>query len=193
MSFEEAWGESKKIPGWLSEIDAKILWQLCSGLEGPVVEVGSFLGRSSVLISHICDVVCIDPWIAGLRFRRCIFDKIPSHLDNLNFMELFLHYTSSTTYNHRIKPIRCFDYDLFPFWRSKIDLLFLDHVHTKNSVVKSLLGWRPYFSSKSRVLVHDSNLKEVMDGLKSSKIKIERVYNESEFAPALCVWPKIHA
>lgn len=192
MNFKEAWNISNNIPGWLSEIDAKILWHFCSKSQGPILEVGSFLGKSSVLLSCLGDVTCIDPWVAGQKFENCIRSKVPQKLNNFDFLELFEHYTKKTPFANRIKTIRAFDYEVFPYWKTKIGFLFLDHLHSKKSVENSLLGWKPNLMKGAKILVHDANIKEVMEGIRCVEIKIEQLYKESEFMPALCSWPKIH-
>jgi hypothetical protein len=77
QEFREAYA---KIPsnGWLDLDEALLLIDAAERTTGPMVEIGSYYGRSSVLLAHLYDVVprgvgmdptveprilhCVDPW-----------------------------------------------------------------------------------------------------------------------------------
>lgn len=48
--------------GWLSLSEAVLLVHWAEQTDGPILEVGSYYGRSAVLLSHVREVLCIDPW-----------------------------------------------------------------------------------------------------------------------------------
>ncbi len=49
--------------GWLSEVEARMLWRCCEATEGPILEVGCFKGRSTVLLAEFGrPVYCVDPF-----------------------------------------------------------------------------------------------------------------------------------
>lgn len=50
MSFEEAY---EQIPGngWLSKEEARLLWKYATSVTGPILEVGCYKGRSTVLLA----------------------------------------------------------------------------------------------------------------------------------------------
>jgi hypothetical protein len=187
MTFEEAWSICLKIPGWFSKEDAMKLWDLTSGLTD-VVEIGSFLGRSATLLScveTIESVTCIDPWIAGPKMQKCIYNKTNS---DKSFFDLFSEFTSCTTNCHKIRRIQAFDYDVCESWEHKIEFIHLDHLHTEAAVFNSLVLWKRHLLPKAKVMIHDSNLIEVMNGIERSGITIEHIVKESIFEPAICSW-----
>lgn len=49
--------------GWLSESEARLLWDTALGTSGPILEVGCHLGRSTCLLAALgCPLYCVDPW-----------------------------------------------------------------------------------------------------------------------------------
>lgn len=62
MTFTEVWLD---IPGegWLSEDEARLLWDCTQRTQGAILEVGCYLGRSSVLLARSeRPVFCVDPF-----------------------------------------------------------------------------------------------------------------------------------
>lgn len=62
MTFDEAY---ERIPGngWLSRPEAELLWNSVNQTTGPILEVGCFQGRSSVLLAQTGRTMyCVDPF-----------------------------------------------------------------------------------------------------------------------------------
>lgn len=50
--------------GWLSEAEARLLWDEAAGTTGPILEVGCYYGRSTVLLAGLGrPMYCVDPFI----------------------------------------------------------------------------------------------------------------------------------
>ncbi|MGZ4271895.1 MAG: hypothetical protein ACXVSX_22150, partial [Solirubrobacteraceae bacterium] len=67
MTFDEAWAHARDVEGWLTEAQARRLFAAAAlvGAGGGVVrvvEIGSFRGRSAIVLAGAgAEVVCIDP------------------------------------------------------------------------------------------------------------------------------------
>ena len=62
MTFEEVY-ETIPGTGWLYKEEARLLWTVASTCEGPILEVGCYQGRSSILLSALGrEVHCVDPF-----------------------------------------------------------------------------------------------------------------------------------
>ena len=72
--LEEAWQKTRRVPGYLGEHEARFLGILaaCAPAEGAIVEIGSFKGKSTVMLASVAahyglgPVVAIDPHNARL-------------------------------------------------------------------------------------------------------------------------------
>lgn len=60
-TFEEVF---ETLPtGWLTEGEARLLWRVASSSEGPILEVGCYRGRSTVLLAALGrPLYCVDPF-----------------------------------------------------------------------------------------------------------------------------------
>src|SRR6266550_1762637 len=82
--LEEAWQKTRRVPGYLGENEARFLGILaaCAPAEGAIVEIGSFKGKSTVMLASVAahyglgPVVAINPTThhgrqtLGLRLAR---------------------------------------------------------------------------------------------------------------------------
>lgn len=67
MGFKEDWPKIDNTEGWLFKDEARMLYRLASRAKGPIVEIGSWKGRSSVCLGlgamskpNIVSIYCID-------------------------------------------------------------------------------------------------------------------------------------
>jgi len=69
MDFAEAWQKASKVEGWLSQGQGRVLFDGARGVSAPnrIVEIGSHLGRSTILLALASSpdvrVTAIDPYI----------------------------------------------------------------------------------------------------------------------------------
>ena len=66
MTFDEAYlrlSEPFYVNGWLSEEEARLLWTTAAATEGPILEVGSYHGRSTILLAGLGRLILsVDPF-----------------------------------------------------------------------------------------------------------------------------------
>lgn len=53
MTFEDAHASLAYINGWLSEPEARLLWDAARLTDGPMLEVGAYYGRSTILLARL--------------------------------------------------------------------------------------------------------------------------------------------
>lgn len=137
------------VPGWLSEDQAAVLHRAASAVPsgGTVVEIGSHLGRSTIVLAHALPpsarVVAIDPYTADWRYgipdaeQRC-----RAHLRAAGVSErVDLRVTTSRAARDS--------------WSGTVDLLYVDGKHDARSLLDDL-AWSRSCPPGSTVLVHDA-------------------------------------
>ncbi|HET9871126.1 MAG TPA: class I SAM-dependent methyltransferase [Propionibacteriaceae bacterium] len=68
MGFESAFATARDVPGWLTEAQARILFDTAAAVGGPVVEIGSHHGRSTLVLAAAAPVVAVDPFPSDWRY-----------------------------------------------------------------------------------------------------------------------------
>jgi hypothetical protein len=146
------------VPGYLTEHDIDAISFLSKQLPGTglVVEIGSFLGKSSVewaknLPGH--KILCLDSFNSPIEIlHQLLVDAdfvVPN--DPKNNLELFKFYTSDYS---NIKPIQGFFNENFAF-PTLIDLVFEDSTHNLSYLVHALPFWWEHIKPGGILSGHD--------------------------------------
>jgi hypothetical protein len=92
MTFDEVW-EMLPADGWLSRPEAECLWKWVNLAQGPILEVGVYMGRSTVLLACAGRVVySVDPFdgfhsdLSGDQIR----DRFVANLAHRKITNVFL-------------------------------------------------------------------------------------------------------
>jgi len=169
-SFDEVF-DTLPAAGWLSEDEAKLLWSMAEQTEGPILEVGCFRGRSTVLLAAFGrPVCCVDP-----------FDNFSTDFTGDQIRDMFLM-------NLEARGIR----DVI-LYRTKIEdweptgtfgLTYLDGDHTYQGTLDQIevaLKCRP-----TVIAIHDVN--DSGGGLEVKRAAVELLGAWDERVERLAVW-----
>lgn len=77
-TFDEAWETADEITGWLSKAEAAALWDAAqlTPIDGVIVEVGSFCGRSTTILAETGrKVIAFDPLVLGQSIAKTPIDE----------------------------------------------------------------------------------------------------------------------
>jgi hypothetical protein len=147
-AFAAVWTVAATVPGWLTDAQARRLWDEASRLDGPacVVEIGSHQGRSTVVLARALSegrVVAIDPFVDGPLFgglaTRDRFEATIRRLDVVQTVELL---------PERSQLVR-------RRWSEPVDLLFIDGKHDYWTCSDDL-RWAAALRPGATLLVHDA-------------------------------------
>lgn len=149
IGFDSAWAAAAAIPGWLSEGQARMLWDAVRRLPpgATVVEIGSHQGRSTVILGHAARavgvrVVAIDAFVDGRLFggarTRTRFEANIAAAGLTGVVELVVGYSTK----------------LRRSWTRPIDLLYIDGKHDYWTYVDDL-RWSVHLPPDGEILVHD--------------------------------------
>ena len=155
------------IEGWLDYREALQLFDLAESISSPspvVVELGSWKGKSSVVISHAlagkpgAKLYCIDPFNADgdadsvdhYQFRQAnqpytlreIFDSNVRKYGNASVVEALLGYST----------------DKAEEWDKPVDMLFIDANHEYEAALRDFQDWVPFIKPGGILAMHDVKL-----------------------------------
>jgi predicted O-methyltransferase YrrM len=141
------------IDGWLNPPVVHLLYSLCSNLKEPskLVEIGSWKGKSSILLSLASPedsiVFAIDPHI-GSHEHKELYGQVDT-------FEEFKQNLLEAGVNENVRCIRKFSRDAVDDIPDKIDLLWIDGSHDYKDVKDDFLLYFPKLRDGGVVAWHD--------------------------------------
>jgi predicted O-methyltransferase YrrM len=156
--------KSRKVTGFLTEKESVFLAnsviQMHSNLT--VVEVGSFLGQSSIVFAGALKVKgsgklhCIDPFDgSGDSFSMPFYERI-SKRKKITLREWFDRNVSSAGVDEWIEVHQGTAETIGVSWRDSIDILFLDGDQSPQGARKAYETFLPYLKVGSLIILHNS-------------------------------------
>lgn len=163
-----SWVDYRKVPGWFSDVEASFMRKQVIGvkdLSGVIVEIGSYLGRSSIVIAQVAKenhdkVYCIDIWDSS------IYDSLPEQQGRVykpypipeDAFEQFIDNIRAAGVFDTIIPMEGKSADFVRGWNNPIKLLFIDACHEYSYVAEDCLLWKKHVMEGGVVLFHDYSL-----------------------------------
>ncbi len=149
LDFEAAWDVASTIPGWLTEEQARLLFDAARDLpaEPLLLEIGSHQGKSTVVLAtaaraHGGRVVAVDPFVDGRLFGGASTrDKFEGNVQEAaltDTVELLPEYSTRAR----------------PTWSRDLDYLYIDGKHDYWTLSDDL-KWARHLPVGAPVLVHD--------------------------------------
>jgi hypothetical protein len=146
--FQTVFGQAREIGGWLTEAQARTLWDEARQVPpgGLIVEIGSHQGRSTVVLAAAApqaEVVAIDPFVGGAMFG------------GLATREKFSANLRLTGLTERVELRQAKSTDLRPSWTEPIGFLYIDGKHDYWTLSDDL-RWSEFLPDGGRICIHDA-------------------------------------
>jgi glycosyltransferase involved in cell wall biosynthesis len=167
--YPDAWrwiSLSKRVHGWLTDAEANSLFSIAQdctpNCDPVVVELGSWCGKSSVLLA------------AGLRGKSnarlyCVdtfeSDEDPQYQENYyaphigrmrcSIEAAFRRNVRRCGVGQIVRMIKGYSYEVVRSWKDPIDVLFIDANHEYKCVRRDFGLWSPFVKASGIVVVHD--------------------------------------
>jgi predicted O-methyltransferase YrrM len=156
LSFEAALAAADGVEGWLTDAQARRLFER-AGAGGRIVEVGSFRGRSAIVMARAAgenaELVAIDPHAGGDRGPREIAAEAErGHAD----FEAFHANLARAGVEDRVRHVRRFSADALGDVDGPLDLLYVDGAHRYGPARDDLARWGARVRPGGHLLVHDA-------------------------------------
>jgi hypothetical protein len=179
--IDEAWEATKLVPGYLLENEAKFLGVLAAIIPaaGAIVEIGSYRGRSTVMLAKVAahygvgPIVAIDPHNSPILVN-------PDGSNSKSSYEDFLHSIRQAGIEQYVEPHLAYSTDVSATWNRPIRLLWIDGDHSYSGANADFAGFLPYVNPNGVIALHDalSNFEGPI------RVFVEEMLRSDRFGPA---------
>jgi len=155
--LDAAWEAARKVPGYLLEDEARLLGTIaaCTPAEGAIVEIGSFKGKSTVMLAKVAEhyglgrIVAIDP------------HNSPELLDleadpEASTYQEFLDNIEAAGVAEQVEVHRAYSKDVSNGWNRPIRFLWIDGDHSYDGAKTDFDGFFPHVVARGVVALHDA-------------------------------------
>jgi predicted O-methyltransferase YrrM len=159
VTFADAWARARDVEGWLTEAQGRALWDAALDVApgGRVVEIGSFRGRSAIVLASALrdgsELVCIDPYLGSDRGPQEIAADADRGAADL---EAFRANLAAAGVLDRVRHVRARSGEAFAAVPGPVDLLWVDGAHRFGPARDDLRRWGARVRPGGRMLVHDA-------------------------------------
>ena len=158
-ALNEAWNAAKDVPGFLLESEARFLGMMaaCAPREGVIVEIGSFKGKSAVMLGKLAEhygfgpIVAIDPH----NFNNAELAEHRAAPGATSYDE-FLRNIEAAGVSSYIEVHRAFSTDVAKTWNRAIRMLWIDGDHSYAGAKADFDGFVPHVVPGGFVALHDA-------------------------------------
>jgi len=155
--IEKAWQLTQRTAGFLGENEARFLGMLaaCVPARGAIVEIGSFKGKSTVMLASVAahyglgPVVAIDPHTSPSTTD-------PGIAASSSTFEEFLAAVKAAGLTEHVEAHRAFSRDVAKGWNRPIRLLWIDGDHTFRGAKEDFDLFAPHVVKDGVVALHDA-------------------------------------
>ena len=146
-NFEKIWEVSKDIRGWFDYQEAKQIYSVVAQNKPKrIVELGSYVGRSSIIFSVLAKEFDLDFITVDDLSSKNTKDELIENLKKIEGKYTFLQMKSDEAFQF---------FNIGAYADRPIDLIFIDTVHTYESVKHDCDLWLPKMRQGGLVLFHD--------------------------------------
>jgi len=159
QEFRTALDQARHVEGWLSDDQAERLFTRARtvGQGGRIVEIGSFRGRSTIVLAGAAqddvEVVAIDPHAGNDRGPQEIEGYSAEAQEDNRAFHANLERASVAD---RVRHVRRPSQDAFDAVEGDVDLLYVDGAHRFEPASQDIAGWGARVRPGGTLLIHDS-------------------------------------
>jgi predicted O-methyltransferase YrrM len=179
--LDAAWEAARRVSGYMVENEARFLGLIaaCAPVKGAIVEIGSFKGKSTVMLAKVAEhyglgpVVAIDPHNSPELLDHDSDPSASSYQDFLNNIQ-------SAGVSSLVEVHHAYSSDVSSTWNRPVRFLWIDGDHTYKGAKADFDGFFPHVVPQGMVAFHDSL--NVFSG--PIRVFVEDVLRSNQFGAA---------
>jgi predicted O-methyltransferase YrrM len=153
--FDEAWKRAQSVGGYTTRTELSLLYHaaLVTPDPGIIVEIGSYLGRSTIVLASAVQasgrgrVVAVDPHTRALGI-----EELPEH----DTRQEFLDNLERAGVSEHVELKHAYSVEAAAAWDGEpIRLHFVDGWHSREAVLEDVGHWAPYLTENAIVVFDD--------------------------------------
>jgi len=157
--LDAAWQAARDVPGFLLEDEARFLGMIaaCVRCEGAIVEIGSFKGKSTIILATVArhyglgPVVSIDPH----NFNSAELKEHRTSTDASSYEEFQRNLLNAGVLTS-VEVHRAYSSKIASTWNRPIRFLWIDGDHSYPGAKADFDGFSPYVTPYGVVAFHDA-------------------------------------
>jgi len=159
MSFEQALHAVAGVEGWMTDAQARRLWERARALRAgeKIVEIGSYRGRSAIVLARAAadgvEIVAIDPHAGNDRGPQQIRGTADEGEADHRAFEANLERAEVAA---RIRHVRAPAQSALDLVAGPVELLYVDGAHRYAPARDDIAGWGTRVRAGGTMLVHDA-------------------------------------
>jgi len=158
-TFTEAWADVADVEGWMTEGQARALYDAAAACPpgGTIVEIGSFRGRSTIVLASACPpdatVIAIDPHAGNDRGPQQLDGfEVEANRDRVQFEQNL----ADAGVRDRVTHLRLFSDAALPMIGDPVDVLYIDGAHRYAPARADIVDFGARVRDGGAMLIHDS-------------------------------------
>lgn len=159
MAFDQVLEQVADIAGWMTDAQARLLWESARALRPgeQVVEIGSFQGRSTIVLAQAAPagtpVTAIDPHAGNDRGPQEISGmEVEAETDS----QIFLANLERAGVADRVTYLRRWSQEALAEVDGPVELLYIDGAHRYGPARQDIVSWGAKVPPGGTLLIHDS-------------------------------------
>jgi predicted O-methyltransferase YrrM len=147
--IEEIHKKVENVDGFLSKNEGELLYRLALKSKGPIVEIGSYKGKSTIYLaygskdSNNQKVYAIDTFEGGVDLETNTYKSFTKNIKNAGIGDI-------------VTPIIGSSDDVAKTWNKEIGLLWIDGSHEYKYVKNDFINWSPHLADFGFIAFHDT-------------------------------------
>jgi hypothetical protein len=172
---------SLSTPGFLAENEIRFLGILaaCTPVDGVMVEIGSFKGKSTVMLATIASSYKLGPVVAIDPHQGLSYQDPNSPYPSPTFDE-FLSSIKSAGLDSHVEVHRAYSRDVAKNWKRPIRLLWIDGDHSYEGCKEDFDLFSPYLAEGAVIAFHDTL--NAFEG--PIRVFVEEILRSNRFGPS---------